>query len=364
MRPRVLHVVAAGELGGAERVVADLAAPRPGAAAEHAVALFAPSPALGRFLRAQGVAVHDAGPAPEHAAAYLGRALGGQAVAWLEALVRRERVTVVHLHTFASQVLGTRAAARTGAALIRTEHSTRVYRNAMCWPFSRWSLRRCDAAVAVSDYVCGVAVARAPWAARKLRVIRNGVAPRPARPARAPGPFRFVAVGRLDPRKGLDLALDALARVPGAHLDVVGDGAQRAALVAQAARAGLAGRVTFHGHVADPTPLVAGADAALSAAADEGLGLALLEAMASGVPVVAVPVGGLLEVVQDGETGWLAGARSAEALAAAMRAAAADWRAARRLGDAARHRAESCFSLNAMRTAYDQLYEAGTDGVI
>jgi glycosyltransferase involved in cell wall biosynthesis len=364
MSPRVLHVVSAGEIGGAERVVADLAAPGPGRPGTHAVALWAPTPALGSFLRARGVAVHDAGAAPEHAAAFLGRALGGRAVAWLEGLIRRERFAVVHVHTFASQVLGTRAARRAGVPLVRTEHSTRVFLHPACWPFARWSLRRAGAAVAVSHYVRRVALARAPWAASRMRVIANGVpaaragAAPPEETAARPGPFRFVALGRLEPRKGLDLALDALGDTPGATLDIVGDGGLRAALEARAARAGLDARVTFHGHVADPAPLLARADAALSSAVDEGLGLALLEAMAAGRPVVAVPVGGIVEVVRHGETGWLARERSRAALAGVMREAASDRPRARRLGRAARADVEARYSLTGMLTAYDELYES------
>jgi glycosyltransferase involved in cell wall biosynthesis len=357
-------VVAAGEIGGAERVVADLAGRRARGASpsRHLVALFSPSEALVRFLRESGADVRDYGRVHEHPGGYLRRALGGGAVEWLAALIRRERADIVHLHTFASQVLGTRAARRAAVPVLRTEHSTRVYRNLACWPFSRWSLRRADAVVAVSDHVARAALARAPWAAPRLQVITNGVAPArvgrgaAACPPPAGGPFRFVVVGRLEPRKGLDLAFAALARVPGAYLDVVGDGELRASLERAAGRAGVTGRVRFHGFLADPTPVVARAHAALSSARDEGLPMALLEAMAVGRPVVAVPVGGIPEIVRPGHNGWLARERSVDALAAVMAEAAADRGRAAALGVAARAFVVHHHALQVMVARYERLY--------
>jgi glycosyltransferase involved in cell wall biosynthesis len=379
MTVRVLHVVAAGEIGGAERVVADLAGAGADGRSQHAVALFSPLPALGDFLRDSGAQVHDAGSVRENAVGYLHRALGGAATDWLRALLRRQSITVVHLHTFASQVLGTRAARAVGLPVLRTEHSTRVYRNHACWPFSCWSLRRVDAAVAVSAYVRRVALARAPWAAPKMTVIPNGVASLSAAPkandppstasgaddAKAAGPFRFVAVGRLEPRKGLTLALAALARVRAAGvdavLDIVGDGEDRAALTAETQRLGLCHAVTFHGFQSDPSPLVARADAALSSAREEALGLALLEAMAAGRPVVAVPIGGIPELVTDGQTGWLAAHRSVDALAAVMTDAASDRARARHRGQQARAFVTQRYTRAAMRDQYQSLYERLTE---
>jgi glycosyltransferase involved in cell wall biosynthesis len=356
--------MAAGEIGGAERLVADLAAAPPprSPGVDHAVAVFSPTAALGRWLRARGVLVHDFGPAPEHALGLLGRTFGPFAVRRLAALVRRERFGVVHVHTFASQVLGTRAARLARVPVVRTEHSTRVFHHRLCWPLARWSLRRAHRSVAVSNHVARTALAAAPWAAPRMRVIANGVAipdgaagPEPG-PAGG-GPFRFVAVGRLEPRKGLDLALDALRDVPGAVLDVVGDGQLRAALEARAAAdPELRARVTFHGFRDDPAPLVAGAHAALSSSVDEGLPLGLLEAMAAARPVVAVPVGGIPEIVRHGETGWLARERSRRALAEVMRDAASDPERARRRGEAARADVRTRFSLAAMAAAYDEIY--------
>ena len=161
---RVVHVVVAGETGGAERMLVDLASQAASTGAEHAVALFTPNDALRRMLRDAGLRVHDRGAVREGPLPFLWRSLGPRDVAWLTHVLREERADVAQLHTFASQVLGTRAAARSGARVLRTEHSTRVYDDPSCWPFSRWSLARADAAVAISEHVRAVALARAPWA--------------------------------------------------------------------------------------------------------------------------------------------------------------------------------------------------------
>jgi glycosyltransferase involved in cell wall biosynthesis len=269
----------------------------------------------------------------------------------------------VHLHTFGSQVVGTRAARRVGAGVVRTEHSTRVYDDPSCWPFSRWSLARADVAVCISEHVREVALAKAPWARAKLRVVPNGVDL--ARFTRAPSPelaggerVRFVAVGRLEPRKGLDLALEALADVPRAELVVVGEGEERGRLEALAARLGLGGRVRFAGFSRDVREHIAGAHLALSSARAEGLGIALIEAMAMGRAIVALPTGGVPELVRDGDTGWLAHGGGSAALARAMRdAVEAGPAEIGRRGARALELARARYSVGAMRTAYERIYE-------
>jgi glycosyltransferase involved in cell wall biosynthesis len=284
----VVHVVVAGEIGGAERMLVDLA--RDASARPHAVALFTPNAQLRELFHDAGLDVDDRGPVDEGPLSYLARSLGRADESWLKAVLERRGAAIVHLHTFGSQVLGTRAALRVGARVLRTEHSTRVYDDPSCWPFSRWSLRRCHAAICISEHVRRVALARAPWAEPVVSVIPNGVdmarfAPAPVNAMQ--GRVRFVTVGRLEPRKGIDVALRAIAEVPEAELEIVGDGEERAALERMASDLGIADRVYFTGFVADVRDAIARADAALSSARSEGLGIALLEAMAMERPVVA-----------------------------------------------------------------------------
>ncbi|MDB4944957.1 MAG: hypothetical protein JWP97_4491 [Labilithrix sp.] len=364
---RIVHVVVAGEVGGAERMLVDLAGPA--ARDQHSVALFTPSPRLRALFTSSGLVVDDRGAVREDAVSYLLRSLGPGDVRWLEDVLVRRRAEIVHVHTFASQVLGTRAAARLGLPLVRTEHSTRVYDDPSCWPFSRWSLRRAAAAVCISEHVARAARARAPWATGALTVVPNGVDTDhfAAAPPRARGPgdaLRFVALGRLDRRKGLDRALAALVRVPGAELHVVGDGDERAALERLARELGVVSRVHFLGYASDVRASVAASDAALSSARAEGLGIALLEAMAMQRPVIALPTGGVPEIVTDGETGWLArppapGATEEDlvaVLAQRMQEAVDLPAEVARRGSLAREGVVARFSLDAMRRGYEAVY--------
>jgi L-malate glycosyltransferase len=362
-RARVVHVVVAGEIGGAERMLVELASRPSESGVEHTIALMTPEPGLARLFEQAGLAVRDRGRVRENAAAYLWRSLGPLDAAWLERVLRAEGATIAHLHTFGSHVVGTRAARSAGIPVVRTEHSTRVYTDPSCWPFSQWSLRRSRAVVAISRHIRDVVLSRAPFV-RDLTVIHNGVdtsrfqpVPHPTAAARgdaADRPLRFSLVARLEPRKGVDLALDALARVPGATLDVVGDGQDRAALEALARP--LAARVTFHGQKDDVRPVHAACDVVLCSSRQEGLGIAVLEGMAMGRPVVAFPVGGVPEIVDHGVTGWLAKGATANDLAAAMNDAVARRSELPAMGERARERVTSAFSIASMCRAYGEVY--------
>jgi glycosyltransferase involved in cell wall biosynthesis len=361
----VVHVVAAGEVGGAERMLLELIRPRGDRSPNdraHSIALFTPNDALRALFHDAGLEVDDRGPVREGPLPFLASSLGSGDVRWLVEVLERRAARIVHVHTFASQVLGTRAAQQVGARVVRTEHSTRVFDDPTCWPFARWSLQRADAVVCISNHVRKVALARARFAGTRMTVVHNGVdtghfvpPPLEERP-RDDERVRFVALGRLDPRKGLDLALEALAKVPAAELAIVGDGDERAALENQARRLGLADRVQFAGFTSDVAEAIARADLALSSAREEGLGIALLEAMAMERPVVAVPVGGIVELVRDGETGWLADVRSADALARVMQDAIDRPSERTRRGALARETVVQEFSVDAMRRGYEALY--------
>ena len=182
------------------------------------------------------------------------------------------------------------------------------------------ALRRARTLVVPSAYLAEIA---AGWGLDTERIV---VLPNPAPPLDAVEPKRlpagtFVFAGRLTVQKSLDVAIDALARVPAAQLVLVGDGPERDALERRAAAVGVHGRVLFVG--ARPRDEVirylAGAHAALLPSAWENLPHAAVEALASGTPVVATAVGGVPEVVRDGENGLLVEPGSPDLLAGAMR---------------------------------------------
>ena len=127
--------------------------------------------------------------------------------------------------------------------------------------------------------------------------------------------------GRLMAAKALDVALHALQRVPGVSLVVVGDGPDRAALERQSAELGLGGRVQFLGARSreDVLRVLHAADAALLSSRWENFPHLVVEALAVGTPVIATAVGGVPEVVRDGENGLLVPAGDPDALAGAIR---------------------------------------------
>ncbi|MCG5434122.1 glycosyltransferase family 4 protein [Mycobacterium sp. MYCO198283] len=164
--------------------------------------------------------------------------------------------------------------------------------------------------------------------AGRIRVIPSGVNPDlfdgAAEPARTGD--RVVFVGRLHPQKGVDTAVRALPMLPGVTLVLAGDGPDRAELARLAQRLGVADRVEFLGFVPhDRVPqLLADADLFVMPSQYEELGTAIVEAMASGVPVVASNIGGIPQLVDDGETGVLVPPGDPAELAAACRALLAD----------------------------------------
>ncbi len=160
--------------------------------------------------------------------------------------------------------------------------------------------------------------------------------------------FVVVAVGRLVYVKGFELLLAALPHVlgeiPSARVVLVGDGPDRTSLEAQAAALGIGGRVVFAGSVDGAAggllEYLAAADVCAAPSRNEGMGRALVEAMALGLPVVGTAVGGIPDVVGPDEAGRLIPAEDPAALAGALVELGHDARLRQKLGEAARARAE------------------------
>jgi glycosyltransferase involved in cell wall biosynthesis len=359
--PHVVHVVVAGDIGGAERFLVDLATRPSQTGVEHSVALMTPNPKLADLLRCAGLRLHDRGRVRENPVAYLWRSLGPADVRWLVDVLRTEHASLAHLHTFASHVIGTRAAAALSIPVVRTEHHTQYFVDLSTSMFTRWSLKRADAVVAISQYVRDFVADTAPYVIDRMVVVRNGVdadyfAMRP-NVAEDSRPFRFVVVCRLEPWKGVDLVIEALVTVPEARLDVVGDGSERARLAQLAQELGVGDRVRFLGYESDPRAALAQGDVAINSSLDEPLGLSVLEALATGRPVLAFAGGGIPEVVVDGETGWLVYERSAGALAGRMRQAALSRGRAVEMGRRGRGFVDSECRIETMCDGYRRVYE-------
>jgi glycosyltransferase involved in cell wall biosynthesis len=167
-------------------------------------------------------------------------------------------------------------------------------------------------------------------------------------------------VGRLSPEKDVETLLHAIAiavrTCPVLRLEVAGDGPCRADLEQLTAELRLGDHVRFLGDVRDIPALLARASLFALPSLTEGVSLTLLEAMARGLPVVATRVGGNPEVVLDEETGLLVPARSPAELAGAVLRLWRDRGAARRMGLAARRRAEQYFDVRRMVAGYEDLY--------
>jgi glycosyltransferase involved in cell wall biosynthesis len=169
-------------------------------------------------------------------------------------------------------------------------------------------------------------------------------------------------VGRMVPIKGLATLLDAVAQMSSGpqqpRLLLVGDGPERPALESRAQRLGISEHVRFTGFVNDPHPFFACMDLFAFPSLHEGVPLALLEALGTGIPVVAATVGGIPEIIGNSGAARLVASHSPAVWAAAMTELIADPRKARAIGERGRRLVQERFSTEAMVERYIEVYRA------
>jgi glycosyltransferase involved in cell wall biosynthesis len=171
-------------------------------------------------------------------------------------------------------------------------------------------------------------------------------------------PFRWLATGRLSLVKNYPTLLQAFAELPAStKLTIAGAGPEEPQLRALAAALGIAPRVHFAGFQCDIQPLLGNADAFVQSSLWEGLPLAILEASAASLPVVATDAPGTRETILPGHTGWLVPIANAAALASAMRDLMAMPLAERhQMGMHGRAFVEANFALPVIVDRWEQLY--------
>jgi glycosyltransferase involved in cell wall biosynthesis len=362
-RIRVVHVVEALGLGGLERMVALLAR---GAAPRFAVEVIALAGG-GRVadeMEADGTLVRRLA---------LPNYYPGSVLRAARALVTA-RPDVVHTHGHFAGVAGRLAARLVGLPVIvhhlHTHDTTLARRHRR---LERLLGRLSRRVICCSEAVAAHARGDLGLPERLLEVVRNGIEAAPEatrdealRRLGQPSPPLIGCVGALAPHKGHAILLHAFAALPEAAgrgtLLLAGDGAERPRLETLAGDLGIASRTLFLGERADIRALLPALDLLVAPSIGrEGLGVAVLEGMDAGLPIVAARVGGLPEIVADGRTGLLVAEGDSGAFAAAIAALLLDPGWARALGAAGRARVEAEFRAAAMVRRIESIYEVALD---
>lgn len=365
-RHKVVHVVVAGSIGGAERLLVDLATRPMESDAQHSVALMTSNPALRAMLNAHGIRIRDRGIVHDDPLSYLWRAFGPQDVRWLTDVLREEKADIVHVHTYASHIIGVRAARRLGLPVLRTEHGIQHYTDVSCALFRTWALRHTDSVVAVSEYVRNFVVRRAPFARERFHVVRNGVDSEyffERLQLSGSAPLTLALICRLERWKGAHLLIKAVARVPQVHLKIAGDGSQRQMLEKLTASLGVQDQVSFLGYQSDPRPVLASCHLAVNTSFDEPLGLSVMEAMSMGRPVIAFRGGGIPEIVQHGKTGWILEQRTVQELSSQISRLVSKQDSIAHMGRQARAFIEDQGRIEIMCQGYARAYSALSSSV-
>lgn len=358
---RVLQLIASSRRGGAEGVVAALATERGRERIQSEVGLLEPGWLAGE-LAAAGVRVHWFAKR---------RTLDWPLLMDLTRFIRQERPDVIHCHLGTMNLYGCLAARLGRRPAIAHVHGVP---HDLDRPRRRWVQRQAwhaaDRVVVVSDCIRGMA-RRMGVPARKIATIPNGVRLDAFQTPRGNNGLRqalgiaemrpvVAVISRLELEKGVDLALDCFERVcrqlRSAVLLIAGDGSQRKPLEEKAARLRPNGSVRFLGQVDRIAEVLSMADVVLVPARWEAFSLVAIEAMASGVPVIAWDQQGPQEIVIDCKTGRLVPAFDVSAMADAAVKLLSDAGAARAMGAAGRARVERYYSLDGMLEKFEHLY--------
>ncbi|MFO0730150.1 MAG: glycosyltransferase family 4 protein [Nitrospiraceae bacterium] len=294
-------------------------------------------------------------------------------------IFRREKPVLVHTHTSKAGVLGRIAAwiARV-PAVVHTPHGHVFYGHfgsattKLFLHIERWLSRFTHRMVALTEAERADHLDRAVGEAGKFAVVPSGIdldrfrqvavgdKAAPETFACPPDAFVVGSVGWLTGIKGHRFLIEAVAELaadhPDLHLVIVGSGDLKGALEQLATSLGLRKRVHLIGRREDVDLCLAGMDLFVLPSLNEGMGRALIEAMAAGLPAIATRVGGVPALIEDGRTGLLVPPADSHALAAAIRTLVEDPARRRAMGAAGQASVTERFSDGAMVRSLERLY--------
>jgi glycosyltransferase involved in cell wall biosynthesis len=290
----------------------------------------------------------------------------------MRAILKRERYDVVHFHTSRAHSMAPFARGFARALVVTRRMDYRPNRVFAPYLYNR----AVDGVVAISAAVAD-SLASAGVDRRRTHIVPSGVdcvrfhPPTPAQRLEARGALGLSdaecvisALGALEPRKGHRYLIEAVAALASAapsiklRCFIAGHGSIRTDLEHQIAHLGCAERVKLLGRIDDPRGLLWASDVFAMPSLKEGLGIAALEAMASGLPVIASRVGGLCEVVEHDRTGILVAPADPDSIASAIGRLAEASALRSQMGAAARARAVENYSMEKMAARTLALYRA------
>lgn len=365
-RVRLLYVAGNFVTGGAERHLIEMWRRIDRTRFDVRIAVLKREGAFTPLVEATGLPIHDLG---------VGRRVydlsGLRGLLRLVSLVREFRPDIIHGYLFGPNLFAALAGRLCRVPVVCVaKRNVDAFESPRQVAVQRLAHRLATHVTAVSREVAASSVALGIPASR-VTVIENGVdVSRFDGVTRrgsvvglegVPEAERLVgSVGCLAPRKDYGTLLAALEMLAARRQDfrcaIAGDGPERAALEAQAAARGLAGRVLFLGERGDIDQLLPAFDLFTLSSREEGIPNALLEAMAAARPCVATRVGGNAEVLEDGRTGWLVPPQDPGALAAALDEALSRPDEAARRGGAARRAMVEERSIDAMVRRHEAFY--------
>jgi len=359
----VAHVLSSFGMGGQERVAFDLAVSQLRAGWRVTALSLAPPPdgPLAAEFAAAGAAVERvARPRPG-----VDPILIVRLARWL----RAHRVDLVHTHNRMALIYGAPAGRLAGAAVVHTKHGNNP-RGGTRLVAGNLAGRLVHAFVAVSEETAAFARRRREVDERRLSVITNGIElgrfhPEPAARERVrrelgidAGAWVIGTVGRIAAEKNHARLLRAVAPLlgPKTRLIVAGDGPLLPSLKELAASLESSGFTHLLGVRRDVPDVLNALDVFAMSSDTEGLPLVVLEAMATGLPVVSTSVGGIPNVIDEGKTGFLVPVDDEAALRARVAELGADPAASRAMGARARTAAVAQYSAERMQRDYLELY--------
>ena len=278
------------------------------------------------------------------------------------AYLARHRPRILHTHLVHADVYGQLAGSVARVPLrLSTKHGFNEFREGRWFGFADRSVGSlAHVHIAISRGLAQYLADTEGFDEENFEIVHYGISSNGAATPYSGSEPRLLCVGRLIPIKGHLVLLRALAqaraRVPDVTLDLAGRGPLGPALEAYAAELGLGDAVRFLGFVSPVQAAIEDAAAVVVPSVGEGFGMVALEAMERARPVIASAVGGLPEIVADGETGIVVPPADAEALADAIVALAADLPRAAAMGSAGRSRALAEFTPERCVERVEELY--------